>query len=361
MTTGSGSAAALTPLDAFAQGRVIPAQPLALDENRRLDETRQRALSRYYLASGAGGIAVAVHSTQFAIHDTHRELLRPVLALAAEEAAAAGDPTTVLVAGLSGPTAQAVGEAELALKLGYHAALCAPYGAHDLSEQQLVERMAAIGEVIPVIGFYLQDSVGGRPLSRDYWRRIADLESVIGIKVAPFDRYRTADVLWGVAHSHRADRIALYTGNDDHIVGDLLLEYPRPDGGSLRFVGGLLGQWSLWTSQAVDLLDLARRARAGDDGARAELRRIDMALTDANGAIFDVANDFVGCVPGIHEVLYRQGLLAGTWCLDERERLSPGQSAEIDRVLTAYPELTDDAFVAAHLDEWLGTKENVAS
>lgn len=340
-------------LRAFAAGQVIPAQPLALDADRRLDEARQRSLSRYFLAAGAGGIAVGVHSTQFAIHDTHRELLEPVLRLAAEERASHGSEETVLIAGVTGPVHQAVAEAELAARLGYDAVLATPYGQGDVSEAELIARTAAVGEVLPVIGFYLQDRAGGRYLSREYWQRLSELSCLIGIKVAPFDRYRTADVLWAVARSSRADEIALYTGNDDHIIGDLVLSYPRPDGGELRFVGGLLGQWSMWTSQAVRMLRLSHRVHEGDAAAAAMLRDLDVALTDANGAIFDAVNGFRGVIPGTHEVLRRHGLLAGRWCLDPDEDLSPGQLAEIDRIWDAYPGLRDDDFVTTHRDLWL--------
>ena len=337
----------------FAAGTVIPAQPLALTADLELDERRQRALSRYYLAAGAGGIAVGVHSTQFAIHDTHAHLLPRVLRLAAEEVAAYGTDETILIAGVVGPTQQAVAEAELASDLGYSAALVASYGAGDTTEEELIERSRAIGQILPVIGFYLQPSVGGRVLSREFWRDLAGLDSVIGIKVAPFDRYQTADVLWAVARSPRRNQIALYTGNDDHIVGDLLTSYPTPDGDTLTFVGGLLGQWSLWTAEAVRMLELSRRALAGDVASWAQLQALDVALTDANGALFDVRNNFRGCLPGIHEALRRQGLMEGLWCLDPHEQLSPGQIAEIDRVWGAYPHLRDDTFVQQHLADWL--------
>lgn len=335
----------------FRRGCVIPAHPLALDADRRLDERRQRALTRYYLASGAGGIAVGVHTTQFAIHDPKVGLLAPVLELAAETAAGSD---AVLVAGACGDTAQAVAEAELAASLGYHMVLLSPYA--PLDEDALVERARAVGEVLPVIGFYLQPAVGGRELSRGFWARLAALESVVGIKVAPFDRYRTLDVLHGVCAAGRNGDLALYTGNDDHILADLVAPHRvivdgRPV--EVEFVGGLLGQWAVWANTAVTLLDDARRARAGDDAALRRLLTLDGHLTDANAAIFDAANGYHGCIPGIHEVLRRQGLLAGRWCLDPAEELSPGQLAELDRVHRAYPHLRDDDFVAAHLDEWL--------
>jgi len=340
-------------MDTFRTGCVIPAHPLALDANRRLDERRQRALARYYLEAGAGGLAVGVHTTQFAIHDPKVGLLAPVLELAAGVAAEYARHT-VLVAGVCGPTAQAVAEAELAASLGYHLVLLSPVG--DASEADLLQRARAVGEVLPVMGFYLQPAVGGRILSRRFWTELADIETVVGIKVAPFNRYRTLDVLHGVARSDRAGEIALYTGNDDHIITDLVTRHDIPVGGRrvvLEFVGGLLGQWAVWARTAVRLHAEAAAARSGDDAALRRLLSIDGRLTDANAAIFDVANDFRGCIPGIHEVLRRQGLLAGVWCLDPDEVLSPGQAAAIDRVLARYPDLRDDDFVAAHLDRWL--------
>ncbi|MEU4641487.1 dihydrodipicolinate synthase family protein [Micromonospora sp. NPDC023814] len=335
----------------FQRGCVIPAHPLALDADRKLDERRQRALTRYYLASGAGGIAVGVHTTQFAIHDPKVGLLAPVLELAAETAAGSD---AILVAGACGDTAQAVAEAELAASLGYDMVLLSPYA--PLDEDALVARARAVGEVLPVIGFYLQPAVGGRELSRGFWARLAALESVVGIKVAPFDRYRTLDVLHGVVAAGRNDDLALYTGNDDHILADLVAPHRVVVDGravEVEFVGGLLGQWAVWANTAVTLLDEARRARSGDDAALRRLLTLDGHLTDANAAIFDSANGYHGCIPGIHEVLRRQGLLAGRWCLDPAEELSPGQMVELDRVHRAYPHLRDDDFVAEHLDTWL--------
>ncbi|MEV4160330.1 dihydrodipicolinate synthase family protein [Nonomuraea dietziae] len=337
--------------DLFRRGLVIPAHPLALDAGRKLDERRQRALTRYYVEAGAGGLAVGVHTTQFAIHGT--ELLPPVLELAAETAREAGREI-VMVAGATGPTEQAVAEAELARSLGYHMVLLSPH--RELNEDQLIERARAVGEVLPVIGFYLQPAVGGRTLSRSFWTRLALIESVAGIKVAPFDRYRTLDVLHGVVRAGRADEVALYTGNDDHILADLITTHRVIVDGrevEVEFVGGLLGQWAVWVKKAVELLEEAKLARAGDDAAVRRLLGLDGHLTDANAAIFDSANGFHGCIPGIHEILRRQGLLAGRWCLDPAEELSPGQLAEIDRVWAAYPWLRDDEFVAEGLDRWL--------
>lgn len=337
--------------DLFRSGLVIPAHPLALTADRRLDERHQRALTRYYVEAGAGGMAVGVHTTQFAIHGT--DLLAPVLELAAETARGY-DRQVVLVAGVTGPTAQAVAEAELARSLGYHLVLLSPYS--ELDEDGLIERARAVGEVLPVIGFYLQNAVGGRRLSRDFWTRLAGIDSVIGIKVAPFDRYRTLDVLHGVVRAGRAADLALYTGNDDHILTDLITSHQVVVDGravEVEFVGGLLGQWAVWVRRAVELLADAALARSGDNTALRRLLALDGHLTDANAAIFDSANGFRGCVPGIHEVLRRQGLLQGRWCLDPDEELSPGQLVEIDRIWAAYPELRDDEFVAEGLERWL--------
>ena len=321
-------------------GLVIPAHPLALDANRKLDERRQRALTRYYLAAGAGGIAVGVHTTQFAIHDPKVGLLRPVLALA-REVAQAGDVVTI--AGVCGERKQAVAEAELARSLGYDAVLLSLAALPSASEAELLDHCRAVGSIIPIIGFYLQPAVGGRVLPYSFWRQFAEIPEVVAIKIAPFNRYQTLDVVRAVVESGRSGEIALYTGNDDNILIDLTTQFDF-GGKKARFSGGLLGHWAVWTRHAVSLL--ARR-------------EIDLTLaqqvTDANAAIFDSANRFHGCIPGIHEILRRQGLLAGRWCLDPNEDLSPGQSEEIDRVCKSYPHLCaeDDQFIAAHLDEWL--------
>ena len=338
-------------------GVVIPAHPLALTAERRLDERRQRALTRYYMDAGAGGLAVGVHTTQFEIRETHHGLYRPVLELAAETARERLERhprPLVLVAGVVGSTTQAVNEAETALACGYHAGLLSLGALRDASTDELLAHCRAVADVIPLFGFYLQPAVGGRVLDYGFWREFAEIPNVWAIKIAPFDRYRTMDVVRAVAESGRSD-IALYTGNDDNIVGDLVTPFPARVAGeqSLRWMdGGLLGQWAVWTGRAVGLLARAKSARAGGC-LDPQLLREGAALTDANAAIFDAANGFAGCIAGIHEVLRRQGLLAGTWCLDPRETLSPGQSDEIDRVLRAYPLLTDDEFVATHLDDWL--------
>ncbi len=341
----------VTAYDVFRRGCVIPAHPLALTADRTLDERRQRALTRYYLAAGCGGLAVGVHTTQFAIHDNG--LLRPVWEISADVVAAQDRPV-VLIAGVQGPTRQAVAEAELAASLGYHLVLLRP---ETMTEDQLIDRARAVGEVLPVVGFYLQPAVGGRRLSRDFWTRLAAMPSVRGIKVAPFDRYLTLDVLHGVSRSGRGEDIALYTGNDNQILTDLTTTHRiRGDGRALdlEFVGGLLGQWAVWTRAAVQLHRESVRAKQGDDAALRRLVDLDSQLTDANAALFDAAGGFRGCIAGIHEVLRRQGLLAGRWCLDPAEDLSPGQLAEIDRVAAAYPWLADDDFVAEGLAAWLG-------
>ncbi|MFE4634478.1 dihydrodipicolinate synthase family protein [Streptomyces sp. NPDC056773] len=338
-------------------GTIIPAHPLVLTDDGRLDERRQRALSRYYLAAGAGGLAVGVHTTQFGIRKAG--LLPPVLELAAETARAhtgrTGSPP-LLVAGVAGRTAEAVAEAETAAALGYDLAMVILRGLDDLGDDQLMAHLEAIGEVLPLCGFYLQPAVGGRPLDVGFWRKAAALPALRAIKIAPFDRYRTIDVVRAVCESGRADEIALYTGNDDSILVDLLTEFVVPVGGEpvrTRMVGGLLGQCAVWTRAAVELLERAHEAvRSGQ--VDSELLTLAGQLTDANGAVFDVTGGFAGCVPGIHEVLRRQGLLDGVRLLDPQASLSPGQSAELDRVIHAYPHLTDDEFVASRLDAWLG-------
>ena len=359
------------------EGQVIPAHPLALTPERKLDERHQRALTRYYVAAGAGGIAVGVHTTQFEIRNPYHDLYRPVLALAMEtanDALAGSVHPFVKVAGIVGDTAQAVQEAGIAAALGYDLGLLSLGAWRDQPERALIAHCREVADVIPLFGFYLQPAVGGRVLSHAFWRELAQIANLWAIKIAPFDRYRTVDVVRAVAEEGRDD-VALYTGNDDNIVADLLTPFPVAVGGRVierRIVGGLLGQWAVWTRRAVTMLAEIRRVRdeaprvdsslprgsaAATDTDRAPghstLLRLGAALTDANGALFDARNGFVGSIPGIHEVLRRQGLLRGTWCLDPRVRLSPGQEEEIDRVLRTYPELADDAFVASGIDEWL--------
>jgi hypothetical protein len=336
------------------QGAVIPAHPLALDANRQFDPQAQRALARYYIDAGAGGLAVGVHSTQFAIREVG--LYQPVLEMAARTAADWTNRPLVMVGGVVGRTDQAVREAQTARSLGYHAVLMSLAAMKGASEDELIEHCSRVAQEMPLIGFYLQTAVGGIPLSRGFWTRFAAIENVIAIKVAPFNRYRTLDVAFGIVAAKAEQRVTLYTGNDDHIVLDLLTPYVvRTDGRevTIRFRGGLLGHWSVWTKAAVDLLARLREAQADHAKLTPELLALDGMVTDCNGVLFDVNHDFAGCIPGCHEVLRRQGLLKTINCLDPHETLSPGQGAEIDRLYATYPELTDDAFVAANRDRWL--------
>ncbi len=328
-------------------GLVIPALPLALDEERRWSEPHQRALVRYYNRSGAGGLAVAVHSTQFAIRDPQHALFQPVLELAAAVMNAEAAPDFVRIAGICGRTWQALREAELAAALGYHVGLVSPGAWNVAPEEEFLAHCRAVAELLPVIGFYLQPAVGGRVFSYDFWRRFAEIPRVAAIKIAPFNRYQTMDVVRAVTDSGRDD-IALYTGNDDSILTDLLTTWP----GGRRIAGGLLGQWGVWTQRAVEMLEEVKAARTGDTLATGWLTK-NAALTDANAAVFDAAHHFHGCIPGILEVLRRQGLVPSVCCLDPKESLSPGQAEELTRVTAAYPWLTDDDFVREHLSSWL--------
>jgi dihydrodipicolinate synthase/N-acetylneuraminate lyase len=341
------------------EGVAIPAHPLALTAARQLDERRQRALTRYYLAAGAGGVAVGVHTTQFEIRDPRFGLFEPVLELAMEELRAADEGAgaaadVVKVAGIVGRTPQAVREAEFAARCGYDIGLLGLGAWRDAPVPELLAHARAVAEVIPLFGFYLQPAVGGRHLPYAFWREFAEMPRVLAIKIAPFNRYQTLDVLRAVADSGRADEIALYTGNDDSIVADLATPFrfgarPRP----LRMVGGLLGHWAVWTLRAVRMLEQIHAEVRGERPLAASWLTLGAEITDANAALFDAANQFRGSIAGIHEVLRRQGLLAGRWCLNPDEDLSPGQAEEIERVYRAYPHLNDDAFVQEHLDEWL--------
>jgi len=340
------------------QGVAIPAQPLALTKERKLDERRQRALCRYYIAAGSGGLAVGVHTTQFAIRDPKIGLFRPLLELVAEEINKADRTRTlpvIRIAGICGKTGQAVAEAELIRSTGYHAGLLSLAAMTNASEDELIAHCKKVSEEIPLIGFYLQPAVGGRALSYSFWRKFAEIENVAAIKMAPFNRYQTIDVVRAVIESGRDD-IALYTGNDDNIVMDLLTPYKFTAGGhqvERRISGGLLGHWSVWTQKAVELLDRCHDIVGKGGDIPQDLMRRSIEVTDSNAAFFDAANGYAGCIAGLHEVLRRQGLLEGIWCLDPNETLGPGQREEIDRVYAAYPHLSDDAFVREHLDEWL--------
>lgn len=339
-------------------GLVIPAHPLALTEDGRFDERHQRALTRYYLAAGAGGIAVGVHTTQFAIRDRRHGLLEPVLELAAETIEACDGKcgsSTVRIAGICGPTAQAVAEAQLARSLGYDAGLLSLAALPDATDGELIGHAREVASILPLFGFYLQPAAGGRLLSARFWREFVEIPEVVAIKVAPFNRYQTLDVVRAVAESGRAGEIALYTGNDDTIVVDLLTEFTIPTKrGNVRlhFAGGLLGHWACWTTSAVALLEECRQAREAGMIPGSLLTRA-AEVTEANAALFDAAHGCAGCIPGIHHVLAGQGLLAGARCLDPAEVLSPGQADAIERIREACPWMPDDAFVAAHRDEWL--------
>src|SRR4051812_14809501 len=337
----------------IADGTVLPAHPLALTAARELDIVHQRALTRYYIDAGAGGLAVGVHTTQFAIREVG--LYRPVLELAAETAAAWTERPFAMVAGLAGPTQQAIAEAQTARGIGYQAGLLSLAAMKTASEDEIIAHCEAVTREIPLVGFYLQPAVGGVILSANFWRRFAGIDNVIAIKIAPFNRYRTLDVLRGVAAAGALDRVALYTGNDDHILLDLTLPFDLRDKGVTTrawFKGGLLGHWSVWTASAIKQFELCRAAR-GKENLPADLLALDARVTDCNSALFDVANNFHGCIAGCHEILRRQGLMQGIWCLDPAEGLSPRQLQEIDRVCREHADLADDAFVAANLQKWL--------
>ncbi|MEO8764350.1 MAG: dihydrodipicolinate synthase family protein [Ginsengibacter sp.] len=336
------------------EGVVIPAHPLALTPDSKLDERRQRLLSQYYMASGAGGIAVGVHTTQFEIRKPSINLFETVLKIAAEEIEKAQlTRPFIKVAGIVGPTSQALKEAELAVKYGYHLGLVSNGGLADNSESELIERAGAISQIIPVFGFYLQPAAGGRLLSYEFWRDLAEIPGVKAIKIAAFNRYQTIDVVRAVCESSRRNEISLYTGNDDNIVADLLTSYRFNVNGEhveKRFVGGLLGHWAVWTAKAVELLNEIKDCIGADYSGMEKLLTRGIEVTDINAVIFDAKNAFHGCIPGIHEILRRQGILAGRWCLDPHEELSPGQMEEIDRIYVSYPSYNDDKFVKKFLE-----------
>ena len=347
-------------LGVLRKGVAIPAHPLALRADRSFDAERQKALTRYYIDAGAGGLAVGVHTTQFAIRDIG--LYEPVLSSALETADAWTDRPLVCIAGLAGRTGQAVREADIARGTGYHAGLLSLAAMKGASEDELIGHCTAVAAEMPVVGFYLQPSVGGIRLSFDFWRRFAAIDNVVAIKMAPFNRYATLDVIRGVIAAGAEDRVTLYTGNDDHIVADLVTPFRFLRDGkpvTLRIKGGLLGHWSVWVKAAVALLERCQAA-AAQPAVPTDILALDSQVTDCNAALFDVANNFHGCIAGCHEILRRQGLLEGIWCLDPKEGLSPGQAEELTRVQSAYPQLTDDAFVAANLDRWLSGDRTAA-
>ncbi|MBO0720145.1 MAG: dihydrodipicolinate synthase family protein [Blastocatellia bacterium] len=341
--------------DRLHEGIVIPAHPLALNQDRKLDERRQRALTRYYCDAGAGGLAIGVHTTQFAIRQVG--LFETVLGLGAEtmrEWEQRSGRRLVKVAGVCGLTKQAIKEAVIARDLGYDLGLLSMASWSDAQTSDMIEHCRRVSEVIPIFGFYLQPAVGGRELGYEFWRKFLELEGVAGIKVAPFNRYQTLDVVRALAASGRESEVALYTGNDDNIIADLLTEFRLAQGkSSLRFAGGLLGHWAVWSRRAVELLEEIKACRAANGRDAFQLLARSAEITDANAALFDAKNGFAGCIAGLHEILSRQGLLAGTWCLDPQEALSHGQLEEIDRICRDYPHLNDDDFVKENLSRWL--------
>lgn len=347
-------------VEEIRNGVVIPAHPLALDKNRKFDTKHQRALTRYYIDTGAGGIAVGVHTTQFAIRDTEVDLFKPVLTLSSETVdqycTKIGKEMIFKIAGLCGKSEQACAEAQFAQKVGYHAGLLSLGALADTDTETLSNHCAEVAGIIPIVGFYLQPAAGGRILDYDFWRRFAEIDNVIAIKIAPFNRYQTLDVIRALCEAGRQNDIALYTGNDDNILIDLLTEYhikTSQQEKSVRIVGGLLGQWAVWTKRAVELLNEVHQLVADSVSIRPEMLTLAAQITDANAAIFDAANSFAGCIVGINEVLRRQGLMAGNLCLNPNEMLSVGQMEQIDRVYKAYPHLNDDGFVKQNLDRWL--------
>lgn len=345
---------------ALHAGTAIPAIPLALDSARRFDERHQRALIRYYLDAGSGGIAAGVHTTQFSIRE--HNLFKPVMLFISQEidawcARGGASAPIIKIGGICGDTAQALREAEFLALHGYHAGLLSLSALKGESIEHLIAHAMQIADVIPLIGFYLQPAVGGRVLPYEFWRALLEVDNIAAIKVAPFNRYQTLEVVRALADSGREQEVTLYTGNDDHIVLDLITPFVVVDAAgrekTLRFKGGLLGQWSVWTQKAVAMHAELRALAESGNAISSSVLSLAQALTDANSAIFDAAHAFAGCIPGIHEILRKQGLLEGTWCLDPEETLSEGQAEEIDRISAAYPELSDDAFVRAHLAEWL--------
>ena len=341
--------------ESLLSGAFIPAHPLALHEDRTLDEKSQRALMKYYIDAGVDGIAVGVHTTQFEIRDPQFGLFERVLEIAMDEMNRANvHQSFIKIAGVCGPIEQAVKEATFSKALGYDLALLSMGGLAQLTEEELLDRTKEVAKIIPVVGFYLQDAVGGRKLSYDFWRQLANIENVYAIKMAPFNRYQTLDVVRAVCHSARVNDIALYTGNDDNIVLDLLTTYRVPVNEKIiekQIVGGLLGHWSVWVKTAVDYFQQLKKVRS-QEHVPAELFTLAAEITDANAAFFDPRHDFQGSIAGINEVLTRQGLLQGNWCLMDHERLSPNQAEEITRVYHDYPHLNDDLFVQKNLSKW---------
>lgn len=344
-------------LNILKKGTVIPATPLALDENRNFDAETQRLLMKYYLNCGVGGIATAVHTTQFEIREPEIGLFEPILKIVSEEIdkfEKENNTVIVKVAGVCGKSEQAVKEAELAKKYGYDSVLLSPGGLNDMSEDYMVERTKAVAEIMPVIGFYLQTACGGRQFSYNYWERICEIPNVIAIKCASFNRYTTLDVVRAAALSERCDDITLYTGNDDNIVIDLLTKYKFGKDGKRvvkGFDGGLLGHWSVWTKKAVEIFEKVQKEK-NKASISPELLTLAAEVTDTNSAFFDTAHNFSGCIAGLHEILRRQGLMKNIYCLNPEETLSEGQLDELNRVCDMYPHLNDNDFIKENIEEW---------
>jgi dihydrodipicolinate synthase/N-acetylneuraminate lyase len=343
-------------LNSLRKGVVIPAMPLALNADRKFDLKHQRAVLRYYIDSGAGGIAVGVHSTQFEIRDPNVSLFETVLKFASKTIDDFKSKPIIKIAGVCGKTKQALYEADLAMSTGYHACLLSLGAMRDESIETIIEHCHKVADIAPIIGFYLQPAVGGRVLPFEFWREFTEIDNVLAIKIAPFNRYQTLDVIRAVCEVGRENEITLYTGNDDNIVLDLLTEFKFLTSKGLstvRITGGLLGHWAVWTKKAVELLEEIHNLI--DSGEKIDPKWLTLAwqITDCNSAFFDVKNNYSGCISGIHEVLRRQGIFEGTWCINSREQLSSGQAQEIDRVYSSYPELNDDDFVRSNIDKWL--------
>jgi hypothetical protein len=346
-------------LDLVRRGTVIPATPLALNARRQFDERRQRALMRYYIDAGVGGIAVGMHFTQFEIRTPGIDLFEPVLRVCSEEmdryAKKAGRPIAK-VAGISGRTATALKQAETARNLGYHFGIVSMAAFHGAMEQEMIHHLRELAKIMPLFGFYLLSGVGGIKLPYAFWRELVEIENIVGIKIAPFDRYGTVDVARALADAGRDNEITLYTGNDDSILYDFITPYrfgPPASARTVRIRGGLLGQWACWTQRAVELHERLLKISESGEPITPELLTLSAQITDANAALFDPAHNYAGSIPGVNEILRRQGLLEGIWTLKRDEVLSPGQAEEIDRVCAAYPHLNDDAFVRKNIHRWL--------
>ena len=349
-------------INKLRSGCVIPAHPLALDADGKIDERCQKALTRYYMASGAGGLAVGVHTTQFAIHEPKIGLYQPVLELAGETSRKYAESTDfsvpIMIAGVAGDTENALKEAKLAAEMGYHLGLLSLTALKGKSIDEIIDHAKQVAEVIPIMGFYLQEVISQMVLPVEFWRKFVEIPNVLAIKIAPFNRYQTLDVLEAVAHSGRSDEIALYTGNDDNIINDLLTGYEFNVNNhpvSLRIVGGLLGQWACWTKRAVEYLTRIKAICESEIAIPQDMLTLANQLTLANKAIFDADNRFAGCIPGISYVLKQQGILEEVRTLNPDERLSPGQAVMIDRIRRSYPQLTDDDFVKENLHKWLSS------